>query len=286
VTGILLGWYLLPVPEGIGRLLLLDRVPTERIPLPLAAAGALLFALFIDVYRGHAGRLPIRALVAGTAAFALPTLWAGGQLRIDEAPVARWLVFLLVGVATVGVGLALSGRRVGLWLLVALFAAGAATVNPLQHGLAALVKSPAADLGRELRARPGTGTVALFFANPSGDLEALGGLTASGVPLVSGVNNYPNERAWTVLDPDEASRHAWNRYNTAIWTPGPPGSRPDIRLSPPAALAVVVDPCDPRLAKLHVRTIVSDQPLADACLSEVLRTGGNVPLYAYRIARS
>jgi hypothetical protein len=222
--------------------------------------------------------------VAGTAAFALPSLWAGGHLRIDDAPAARWVVLLLVGVATIGVGLALSGRRIGLWLLVALFAAGAATVNPLQHGLAALVNSPAADLGRELRSRPETGTVALFFANPSGDLEALGGLTASGVPLVSGVNNYPNESAWRVLDPNGVSRHSWNRYNTAIWTPGPPGSAPDIRLSPPAALAVFVDPCDPRLAKLRVKTVVSDQQLTNPCLDEVLRTGGSVPLYAYRIA--
>ena len=285
VASLLLAWYLLPIPEGIGRFLLLDRVPTERVPLPLAAVGALLFALFIDVYRPRGHGLPRRALAAGTAAFAVPTLWAGGHLRVDDQLAPRWEVLLLALVATVGVALALSGRRVGLWVLVALFAAGAATVNPVQHGLRALTDSPAAHLGRELRARPDTGVVAMLFQSPSGDLEALGGLTASGVPLVSGVNEYPNAAAWRVLDPDGRSRNAWDRYNTAIWTPGPPGSKPDIRLSPPAALAVFVDPCDPRLAKLGVRTIVSDHELTDPCLTEIVRTAGGTVLYAYRITR-
>jgi hypothetical protein len=285
VLSLLLAWYLLPIPEGIGRLLLLDRVPTERIPLPLAASGGLLFALFIDVYRRPGNRTHPRALVAGTVAFAVPMLWAGGQLRIDGDLVPRWQVLLLALAATAGIALALSGRRVGLWVLVALFAVGAATVNPLQHGLRALTDSPAADLGRELRARPDTGVVAMFFQNPSGDLEPLAGLTASGVPLASGVNEYPNAAAWTVLDPDGVSRDAWDRYNTAIWTPGPPGSKPDIRLSPPAALAVFVDPCDPRLAKLAVRTIVSDHELTDPCLTEIMRTAGTPILYAYRITR-
>jgi hypothetical protein len=285
VLSLLLAWYLLPIPEGIGRFLFLDRVPTERVPLPLAAVGALLFALFIDVYRRPGRGTHPRALVAGTAAFALPTLWAGGQLRVDDQLAPRWAVLLLTLAATAGVALTLSGRRVGLWVLVALFAAGAATVNPLQHGLRALTDSPAAHLGRELRARPDTGVVAMLFQNPSGDLESLGGLTASGVPLVSGVNEYPNAAAWRVLDPDDASRKAWDRYNTAIWTPGPSGSKPEIRLSPPAALAVFVDPCDPRLAKLGVRTIVSDHQLADPCLTEILRTRGGTVLYAYRITR-
>jgi hypothetical protein len=182
------------------------------------------------------------------------------------------------------VGLALSGRRVGLWLLVALFAGGAATVNPLQHGLGALIDSPAAHLGRELRGRPGTGAVAMLFENPSGDLEALGGLTASGVQLVSGVNGYPNAAAWRVLDPGGASRHAWNRYNIAVWTPGPSGSEPDIKLSPPASITVFIDPCDARLARLGVKTIVSDHQRTDRCLTEIMRTGGGVVLYAYRIS--
>jgi hypothetical protein len=285
VASLLLAWYVLPIPAGVGRLLLLDRVPTERVPLPLAAACALLFALFIDVYRRPGERMHPRALAAGTIAFLVPTLWAGWQLRVDGKPVPHWEVLLLALAATAGVALALSGRQVGLWLLVALFAVAAATVNPLQHGLSPLTDGSAANLGRTLRARPDTGTV--IFLVPRGEVTAIGGLTASGVPLLSGVNEYPNAAAWRVLDPDGASRNAWDRYNTAIWVPAPPGSTPGFRLSPPAALAVSVDPCDPRLAKLGVRTIVSDDPLTDPCLTQIVRTreGRGPVLYAYRITR-
>jgi hypothetical protein len=285
VAGVLLAWYLLPIPSGIGRFLLLDRVPTKRLQLPLAATGALLLALFVDVVRRPRLGRSRGAVIAGTVAFAVPTLWAGWRFRIDGQLIERWQVLLLAAAATAGVGLALSGRRVGLWLLVALFAASAVTVNPLQHGVLALVDSPAAHLGRELRARPDTGAVVQFFENQSGDLEALGGLTASGVPLVSGVNEYPNAAAWRVLDPDGSSRHAWDRFNTAIWTGGAAGSEPQISLKPPAALGITVDPCDPRLVRLGVRTIVSDYELTDPCLTEIIRTGNGIVLYAYHIDR-
>lgn len=286
IAAVLLAWYLLPIPEGVGRFLLLDRVTTQRVPLPLAAAGALLLALFIDVYRQPGRGLHPRALIAGTAAFAIPTLWAGGQLRVDDQLVPRWQVMLLTAAATAGIALALSGRRVGLWLLVALFAASAATVNPLQHGLGALIDNPATQLGRELRARPGTGAVVQFFKDQSRGVEALFAMTASGVPLVSGNSGYPNEGAWHVLDPDDSARDAWDRYSTSVWTGGLPGSEPEILLSPPAAVGVRVDPCDPRLARLGVGTIVSDYELTDPCLTEITRISDGVDLYAYRIERT
>src|SRR5262249_59105470 len=137
-------------------------------------------------------------VAAGVLAFALPTLWAGFHLRIDDVQPPRWQVVLLTVAFTVGILLALRGARIGLWILVGLFAISAATVNPLQHGLDALLDHPATRLGRELRNRPGAGTVLNFW---SGDITQPGGLTASGVDLVSRVNIYPNERACRVLDP-------------------------------------------------------------------------------------
>jgi hypothetical protein len=183
-----------------------------------------------------------------------------GRLRAQDR---RRACVSLAGAAPHGcfddrIALALRGARVGIWLLVALFAIGAATVNPIQHGLDALLESPAARLGRELRARPDTGAVLNFWA---GDISVRGGLTASGVDLVSGVNLYPNEKAWHVLDPDDSQRQGWDRYNNAIWSPGPPGSDPQIVVGSEDTVAVTVDPCDRRLAKLGVGTIVSIVPL-------------------------
>jgi hypothetical protein len=283
VALVLLSWYLLPIPDIVGRATLFDRVRPQRLLLPLALVGAVALGLFLDGQHRSGKKLHPVPLAAGTLAFAVPTLWAGFSLRIDGELVSRWQVLLLTAVCTTGIALALRGARVGIWVLVALFAVGSATVNPLQHGLDALLESPAARLGRELRARPGAGAVINFWG---GDIGARGGLTASGVGLVSGVNLYPNDKAWRVLDPDDSQRHAWNRYNNAVWEAGPPGSKPQI-IGSDDTVRVTVDPCDPRLAKLGVGTIVSIVPLTDDCLVETDRVAGErgPGLFAYRIRR-
>jgi hypothetical protein len=284
VSAVLLAWYLVPVPDVVGRLTLFNRVRPDRLLMPFAVGSALLLCVFLDARHQSGRRLRPLPLVAGTAAFAVATLWAGLALRIDGAPASRWQVLLLAAVSTIGIGLALWGARLGLWLLVALFAVSAATVNPLQRGLDTLLDHPATKLGRDLRTRPGTGAVLNFWG---GDLTARGGLTASGVDLVSGVNVYPNEAAWRVLDPDDSERQAWDRYNNAVWSPAAPGSEPHIEGSGDT-VAVTVDPCDPRLARLGVGTIVSVEPLTAGCLVETdhLVTENRPTLYAYRIDRS
>jgi hypothetical protein len=282
ISAAFVAWHLLPLPDFFGRITFLDRVRPGRVLLPLAVTGALVLGLFLDGQHRSPRKLHPLALAAGTLAFAVPTLWAGFGLRIDGELAPRWQVLLLTAVSTVGIALALRGARVGLWVLVGLFAVSAATINPLQHGLDGLLESPATRLGRELRARPGAGAVLNFWG---GDISGRGGLTASGVDLVSGPNLYPDEAAWRVLDPDDSQRQAWNRWNNAVWDPAPPGSEPQI-IGSEDTVAVTVDPCDPRLAKLGVGTIVSIQPLTYSCLVETDRvTRDNGTLYAYRVRR-
>jgi hypothetical protein len=277
-SAVLLAWYALPVPEAVGRLLLFDRVRPDRLLLPLAIASALALGLYFEERR-RSTRKPLIPVVAGALAFAVPTLWAGANLKIDGQSPPLWQVLLLAAASTLGVAVALRGSRVGLWLLVALFAASAAAINPLQHGLDALLEHPSAQLGRELRARPGTGAVLNFWGD---DITARSGLTVSGVDLVSGVNLYPNAAAWHVLDPGDRYRNVWDSYNNAQWSPGPAGSSPRIT-GTGDTIYVRVDPCDPRLARLGVRTIVSVTPMTDPCL---VQTDNVPPLFAYRIDRS
>jgi hypothetical protein len=96
------------------------------------------------------------------------------------------------------------------------------------------------------------------------------------------VNLYPNKAGWRILDPTDARRAVWDSYNNAQWSPGPPGSKPRIRGSGDT-IYVTVDPCDPRLARLGVGTIVSTKPLTNPCLVQTDSVG---PLAAYRISRS
>jgi hypothetical protein len=281
VAALLLVWYLAPVPDGVGRFTMFDRVRPDRLLMPFAVVSALVLGLFFDNQRRRGRPLGAVPLAAGTLAFAVPTLWAGFGLRIDGELASRWQVLVLTIAFTVGIALALRGMRIGLWVLVGLFVISAATINPLQHGLDALLDHPSARLGRELRARPGAGSVLNFWG---GDINARGGLTASGVDLVSGVNVYPNEEAWRVLDPDDSQRQAWDRYNNAVWYPAPPGAEPRIE-GEGDTIAVTVDPCDRRLSRLGVGTVVSIEQLSAPCLIETDRvvSRDHPTLYAYRI---
>ncbi len=134
-----------------------------------------------------------------------------------------------------------------------------------------------------MRARPDTGAVLNFW---SGDISVRGGLTASGVDLVSGVNLYPNEKAWRVLDPTTLSAKRGIATTTRYGVPDRQGSEPQIAVNKDT-VAVTVDPCDPRLAKLGVGTIVSIVPLTGECLVETDRVAGETGagLYVYRIRR-
>jgi hypothetical protein len=281
---VLLAWYFFPVPESVGRILLLDRVPPYRLLVTFVVASALVLGLFFDEQHRSAKKLTPVALAAGTLAFAVPTVWAGARLDIDGQAPPFWQVLLLAAASTIGVALVLRGLRVGLWLLVALLAAGAVAVNPVQHGLRPLLESPAARLGRELRARPGTGVVLDFWDGPR---TARVGLTASGVKLLSGVNLYPNKAAWRVLDPTNSGRRVWDRYNNAVWSAAPPGTEPNFHAFDAYTVRIAVDPCDPRLAKLGVRTVVSLYQLPAPCLVETDRiVSEDGALFAYRIDRS
>jgi hypothetical protein len=195
-------------------------------------------------------------------------------------------VLLIVAIFSVGIGLALFARTTGLVLLAVCLGVAAAFVNPLQRGLDVLTESPSAQLGRELRDRPGVGRVLMFSDDPGiRVIQARGGLTASGVPLVSGVNLYPDREAWTVLDPAGSSSRAWNRFNNASWGAAPAGLAPTVTIDSEDSILVMVDPCDPRLKRLGVTTIVTLTPLDRPCLAltDVVKDSRATSLRAYQI---
>lgn len=288
VGAVLFAWYTLPVPARVGRFLLLDRVPSYRLTLPLMLASALAIGLFVSsTPEWVPPPLRRRAAVAGTAVFGLTTVWAAIEFSIDGHPVRRWQLVVLLLVYTTVVGVIFLRGTVGLAVLVGLLAVGAATVNPLQRGLDPLVDSPAARLGRSLREQKATGGVIVFANDPDGDTRAVSAMAASGVDLISGVNLYPNSRAWRILDPSETDRQNWDRYAHALWGMAPEDVPPRVFLNGPDSIIVMVDPCDARLRRIAVRTVVSHLPIERWCLTAT-RSVRNGPgrLYVYRIDRT
>ena len=95
VSFVLLAWYVLPIPDAVGRISFFDRVRPDRLLMPLAVTSALALGLFLDWRRRSGSKLHPFPLLTGTVAFAVPTVWAGAQLRIDGEVVPRWQMLLL-----------------------------------------------------------------------------------------------------------------------------------------------------------------------------------------------
>ncbi|MBM3692478.1 MAG: hypothetical protein FJW77_04150 [Actinobacteria bacterium] len=288
VTGAgLVAWYLLPVPAAVGGLVGFDRIPSYRLLPPIALASVLALALYVEARDRWRPPLRDRGPLVGVGVFAVGTVWAAAVFTVDgrHGSVRSLAVLSLLFVAAVG--WALWRGAPGLGALVVVLAVGAVLVNPVQHGLGPLRDGPAAQLGRELRDRPGAGRVVVFANDPAGDITALAGITAGGVDNVSAVNLYPNPDAWRVLDPTGVDRTAWDRYANALWGVAPEGAAPRVFLETEDTVIVMVDPCDPALAGLGVRTVVSRVPLTRACLTATDRVrAGAGALYVYRVDRA
>jgi hypothetical protein len=283
VSAGLLAWYVLPVPAVVGGFALLDRVPSYRLLPPLALASALALGLFTAARTQW--RPPVRwwSALAGAAVFAGCTAWAATRFSIG-GHVATWQLAALTMSFVLAVGLTLWRGTLGLVVLVVLLGFGAIVVNPLQRGLGPLLDSPAAQLGRVLRDRRGTGAVVFLANDPRGDIRALSAMTSSGVDDTSALNLYPRPAAWQRLDTDGSDEHNWNRYANALWGVAPEGSEPRVFRNTRDSIIVMVDPCEGSISRLGVRTVVSFVPLDRWCLEQTDAVpNGPGRLFVYRI---
>ncbi len=140
------------------------------------------------------------------------------------------------------------------------------------------------------RGAGGTGSLRVLLAAP---FDTIAARTSAAHPVVNGVKQTEAADGAFLLAAiaaAEADRTAWNRYANALWGVAPEGVAPRVFLETQDTVIVIVDPCDPTLARLGVGTVVSRVPLARACLVPVDRvragTGpGTEPLYVSRIDR-
>lgn len=278
----LLAWFLLPIPETLGKIVLLDRVQPTRLLLPFAVLSGLVLAIAVDRRARDGECVSWTACAVAAGVFLAGSLWAGFELRLNLEEPDRALVVLLALAFGAAVLLALRYATAGFVALAVLAVITAVPINPLQHGLQELTDSPAARLGRRLHEQPGA---VLAVANGPAELQVRGGLTASGAPVVSGVDLYPNARAWRRVDRDGDQRRVWDRYANARFFLGRSGSEPKLHLVAADAIEVTVDPCGPEMRTLGVRFVVSFEPLARACLREtqsVPASGGRLRAYEIR----
>jgi hypothetical protein len=280
-------WVFFPWPAFLGRLTLLTFAQPERVAPFIGFFGVVMLALMLGMderrraLQAAIGRQGALVLGAGTL---LVALWGAVKFRDIYLP---GLSVGRVGIATIVAGLfgALVFTRA--WTAVLMLAVIAsvvsgALVNPLMRGIGELEDSRAAAVVRSLDrdiVEPSGGRWAadLTFAS------AL--LNGNGVDSLSSYNDPVSATGWRVLDPRGRYEQAWNRFGYIVfhWIPGL--RDPMIDTPQEDIVRVEVDPCDRRLSRLGLTTIVSSVQLSAPCLTMLALMrwkGTNLTVYARR----
>jgi hypothetical protein len=270
---VMLAWAVLPIPGFVGRLTLLDRVPPERLLLPLTVGATVTAALYaaarshVDIAdasdTAETSRAPVSRAVWLTVA---ATAWAGLTLQIDGHRVSRgWVTLLCVIVGFVAWALLRGRGTVALAAVVVLSSFSTLRINPVQVGLQPILGSP---LMRQIRSVPPP-TAGTRWVMSGKDPDGYGILTASGVPLLSGLSLYPDATAWHRLDPTGGLARTWNRYGRVnVYVQ--PGDDPVVMGAPyPDVIEVSLGACSSTFRELAIGMVVSDAPITSTCLRQV-----------------
>ena len=282
-TGVIFtSWMLLPLPSTVGSLALLNRVPPSRLLLPTVLVGALLLGVLIAEQAQEKRRLRFFGVASIFLLFAGVQLWAAGTYTVNSAPISQRDAALLILVVSVGAVLAISLSRpeVGLAILAGFTLWQAVQINPLQVGIPELLDGDVRDAVDRIQAEL---PVDAGWMSYTSNLLVRGALTASGVNALSAVSPYPDEDAFSILDPTRQYEDVWNRYAFVYFAPGLPDTEPSFLLNQPDSLTVTLNPCDPRLDQLGVEMIVAENPLNDSCVAllDVVESG-DARLHFYR----
>jgi hypothetical protein len=278
-TGALLVWALLPVPDLLGQVTLLNRVPGRRVPAALGLAGAVILLSGGMLLRGRpVPRWLTATFWLGGLGTIVTTAWAVLSLEWSSRPPTAVAVTVVAAVLALGATLVATGRlmRLGAGLLAGLAVVSFAPVNPLYRGLGPLETDPVVRTLREYQEENGPVRVAVYGTM---NLNAL--VVASGATVLSGLTVYPDSQVWSRLAPDQEQQ--WNRYAKYAWQSAPGSGEIRIITSRGSSSTLSVDPCSPDAAWLDIQLSVSQEEIDAACLAPAgTITRQNSTIYLYR----
>ena len=259
----LLSWALLPIPTTVGRLLLLDRVPPERILPTLTFAGLIALGQYLSLGIRPDSLKERFVVFMAVIAFVITSVLAAKAYRVENANINNQIAIALIALVSLSILLILwKCRKIGIVALAFFGLVQFLAVNPIQRGVSPLLDNPVSSSAREIRQGLGKDIGWMLIG---GDAYVRGSLEATGVSLTSGVSRYPDYDYWRVLDPELKFEDSWNRYGHIFVSPGEKDSEPLITSPQGDVIQVVLDPCDDRLQRLNTKVVVTQNFEIDEC---------------------
>lgn len=266
VTLLVCSFMYLPGWDFISHLLLFDRVPAVRFRISFVILGIVFWVLVASLLKQHNQKrdIFIAASVSVLTWLAFSITYFIYLQKLDLAVIesARFALLIVIFLA-VAIGLVFFDRLMaisGALILISSLLVGAG-VNPLYRGIVDLRKT---NIGEEIidlnSSKPGVWISA-------GSAASMAVLMETGVEQMSGVQPFPAEQMWNLIDPSSKYLKNWNRLGHIHWhisegTPVITNPQPDV-------IEVSIDPCS-EFAQQNITYILTDQTFSNtSCLKEV-----------------
>ncbi|MFT4262300.1 MAG: hypothetical protein QM572_02865 [Nocardioides sp.] len=262
-----LAWCTLGLGPMTGHIPLLNLVPALRAANDAGFLAIVTFCLALP-------RVPSGARVLAAVAAALTLIataiagWSWQHTGMPGLTHEAIAVASVIAASVVGAIVMWPGRPVPLLLALAALLALSGRANPVIAGLGDLRSSPAA--ARLMAEGAAARSDDTLWASDSPYVDAL--MFATATPSLSGRQQIgPDQRAWTVLDPDRTHEDVWNRGGTYIrfqWN-----SDTSITWSNPTIDQIVMatSPCALAEREPRLTHILSTTRLNDPCLTPAFR---------------
>ncbi len=265
-----LSWLFLPhLPSFVGKVTLLERVPTNRLLIGFGLLNVVFLAQFAKLYLAEK-RPPKQWLILAYALAVFIAQLVIGLHNLHRYPGFVTMPFVIIFslIIPVVIWLILQKKIVpGLAVLFAFSLISTAAVNPVYRGTAVLSDNP---LVKQITAIHRSDEKGRWIIE-NGFLENFA--LISGAPSVSGVYTYPQLDLWRQLDhPKQES--LYNRYAHVTITLNRSSETAGPVLESPAAdhFGVGIGACSPFLAKENVHYVVTEVPLVSRCAKQINTT--------------
>ena len=283
VTVLICAFMYIPGWNSFAHLIFFDRVPAVRFRISFVILGTVFWVITASLLnQNHKKNDVFIAAGVSVTSWLVLSFWYLSYLQVHDPSVlasARYALLIVILIA-IAIGLSFFKKLLvsgaGL-ILVASLLVGAG-VNPLYRGVFDL---RATQIGMEV-IKINSSSPGVWIS--AGSASSMAMLMETGVSQLSGVQPFPSEAMWKLIDPSENYKTNWNRLGHIHWHIS---DGPTVISNPqPDVIEVSIDPCS-LFAQKNIKYLVSDQSLElNQCLQEISsKRDGNSLFKIFEIVR-
>lgn len=258
-------WMLIGLPIILGKLLLFNLIPHNRMFLAVGAFNFITMFYFISKFKVDQQHIKYKFIsILSAIVIVVGYLFFSYKFHTNyPAFITKEILMFSCSLLLI---ITLSYLLKKTWLfaisLILFSIASTLQVNPLYKGLTPLTDS---QLGNKLSAIARQQSDKRWI---SYDTLTNGTLVANGINSLGGTHLYPQFDLWEILDPNQSKLKTYNSYANVSFSLS---TTNDIEISRPGtgAINVKVSPCNPVLKQLNVGFVVLNKQEKYNCLIKI-----------------